>query len=462
MLELGIFHNGAVDLESAIVDGTRVNTGTLAETSESFQRVLINQIRQGVLADELGFNYWFMTEHHMQPEGVEFSPNPLIAETAIAARTSRIRLGQMANILTWHHPIRLAEQGAMLDVISGGRVEFGVGRGYQSRETEVLGGAMGSTVQDQERNRAFFQECFDIITKAWTQPSFSHLGEFFSLPPSYTKWGNPSTIAYFSQEHVGRDLDSVLDIGPPDMYSSGPPVYATTTTLKEISVYPQPIQKPTPPMWQPVTSPRSIEWAAANAVNCYTIPEPNSRLKANVERYYEHLEKNGWPDRLDRPGPWKFGWDSDLKRGYAPARYVHILKPGDEAADLERYKNGMEAAWPYLGSFGFGGVITEIDEPPPPADRPVTADLCIDKGLVFIGTPERIVEQIMQLKEEVGYEDFLFTAWFEMGGYSGKETEEQMRMFADQCMPALAAACGGLVVNPEVSPGLAPVTSNGS
>ena len=245
MLELAIFHNGAVDLESAIVDGTRVNTGTLAETSESFQRVLVNQIRQGVLADELGFNYWFMTEHHMQPEGVEFSPNPLIAETAIAARTSRIRLGQMANILTWHHPIRLAEQGAMLDVISGGRVEFGVGRGYQSRETEVLGGAMGSTVQDQERNRAFFQECFDIITKAWTQPSFSHLGEFFSLPPSYTKWGNPSTIAYFSQEHVGRDLDSVLDIGPPDMYSSGPPVYATTTTLKEISVYPQPIQKPT-------------------------------------------------------------------------------------------------------------------------------------------------------------------------------------------------------------------------
>ena len=122
----------------------------------------------------------------------------------------------------------------------------------------------------------------------------------------------------------------------------------------------------------------------------------------------------------------------------------------------------MEAAWPYLGSFGFGGVITDIDEPPPPADRPVTADLCIEKGLVFIGTADQIVEQIMKLKEEVGYEDFLFTAWFEMGGYSGEETEEQMRMFADQCMPALAAACGGLVVNPAVSSGLAPVTSNGS
>ena len=454
MLELGIFHNGAVDLDSNVVDGTRVNAGTLDETSESFQRVLVNQVRQGILAEELGFNYWFMTEHHMQPEGVEFSPNPILAETAIAAQTSRIRLGQMANILPWHHPIRLAEQGAMLDVISGGRLEFGVGRGYQSRETEVLGGAQGATIQDQERNRSFFEECFQIINKAWREHSFSHTGEFFNLPPSYTKWGNPSTIAYFSQEHVDRDLDSVLDIGAPDMYASGPPVYATGTTLKEISVYPHPIQKPVPPMWMPVTSPRSIEWAAANGVNCYTIPEPNSRLKANVERYYETLERTKWPDRLDREGPWKFGYDADVKRGFAPARYVHILKPGDEQNDLERYKLGMEAAWPYLGAFGFGGVITDIDEPPPPPDRPVTADLCIDKGLAFVGTADQIVEQIMAVKETVGYEDFMFTCWFEMGGYRGEETEEQMHMFADQCMPALADACGGLVVNPDVGPAL--------
>ena len=236
VLELAIFHNGAVDLESEVVNGTRVNSGTLDETSESFQRVLINQIRQSILAEELGFNYWFMTEHHMQPEGVEFRPNPIVAETAIAAQTSRIRLGQMANILPWHHRIRLAEQGAMLDVISGGRLEFGVGRGNQSRETEVLGGAMGATIQDQGRNRSFFEECFEIINKAWTEHSFSYQGEFFNPPPSYTKWGNPSTIAYFSQDHVDRDLDSVLDIGALDMYASGPPVYATGTTLKEISV----------------------------------------------------------------------------------------------------------------------------------------------------------------------------------------------------------------------------------
>ena len=131
-----------------------VNDGDLEEVQESGRRSIANQVRQDVLADQLGFNYRFMTEHHFQPKGAEVSPAPLQTETAIAALTSRIRLGQMANILPWWHPIRVAESAAMLDVISGGRIEFGVGRGYQPREAEVLGGVTGATIQDQERTTA--------------------------------------------------------------------------------------------------------------------------------------------------------------------------------------------------------------------------------------------------------------------------------------------------------------------
>ena len=95
MFEIGLYHNGASDLPVvATKSDVVVNDGTLAEVQESAQRTLINQIRQGILADQLGFNYFFMTEHHFQPEGAEFSPNPLLAETAIAARTRRIRFGR--------------------------------------------------------------------------------------------------------------------------------------------------------------------------------------------------------------------------------------------------------------------------------------------------------------------------------------------------------------------------------
>ena len=157
MIQFGIFQNGASDLPVADTpSGVLVAGGSLEEMHASYQRIQVDQVRQGVLADQLGYDFYFMTEHHFQPEGPEFSPNPLMTEMAIAARTRRIRLGQATNILTQWHPLRVAELGAMLDVISGGRLEFGVGRGYQPREVEIFGFPYGSSIQDQERNRAYF------------------------------------------------------------------------------------------------------------------------------------------------------------------------------------------------------------------------------------------------------------------------------------------------------------------
>src|SRR5271163_3023038 len=247
MLEIGLFHNGASSLPVITdKDGVTFNDGSLAEVHKAAQETLVNQVRQGILAEKLGYQSFWLTEHHFQPEGAEMSPNPLMVQMSVAAHTKRIRLGQAANIIVWHHPVRLAEQIATLDVISGGRVECGIGRGYQPRENETLGRPYGSTIQDQERNRKAFEESLAIMKKCWTEPSFSHHGEFFSVPPTYTKWNHKQTIAYFEQDKAGRRLEEVIKLGDPDMYSAGNPVQATTTTLKELQVFPQPVQKPHP------------------------------------------------------------------------------------------------------------------------------------------------------------------------------------------------------------------------
>ena len=448
MIEFAIFQNGANHMPSTEVNDVCFNDASLTETHTARQQTLINQVRQGVLADRLNFDYYFMTEHHFQPEGVEFSPNPLQAETAIAALTKRIRLGQLANILTWHHPIRFAEQIAMLDVISGGRVECGIGRGYQPREAEVLGAAFGSTVQDQEKNRSFYQEAFDIVMKAWTEDSFSHHGEFFTLPPTYTKWHHKQTIEYYNQPGVGRTVDEVLKLGAPDMYSSANliPILAGTTTLREISVYPQPVQKPHPQIWEPLTSDRSIRWAAQRGINAFFVSEVNSRLRRNIDLYHDESEKHGWPDRLDR-GPLKRGWDADQHRGVMVGRWVHVV--GDGIGDATRADRALQTQWDWYGPFGYAAVLSEQGEPPRDLHRRVTPDLVREKEIALVGSKDYIIEAIMRIKEECGYDDFAFCSYFEMNGFSGAETEEQMQYFSEEIMPVLRDACGGSPAWPE-------------
>jgi alkanesulfonate monooxygenase SsuD/methylene tetrahydromethanopterin reductase-like flavin-dependent oxidoreductase (luciferase family) len=443
MIEVGVFHNGASDLPITEVNGVAVNDGTLEEAHASAQRTIVNQIRQGILADKLGFDYWFQTEHHFQPEGAELSPNPLASQLAIAANTKRIRLGQAANIIVWHHPVRVAELVGMLDCVSGGRVEFGMGRGYQPRENEVFGKPYGSTIQDQERNRVAFEEAFELILKCWTEPSMSHHGEFFSIPPRYTKWDHSQTIAYFSMDKVERKVEEVLKLGEPDMYSAGNPVQATTTTLKEISVFPQPLQKPYPQVWEPLTSPRSIKFAAQKGINGYFIAEPNSRLRKNIDMYYQEAENADWPDRRNR-GRFKYGWDAERRRGIVTGRYICPVLPGqDRDRVLRRFKQSLEVQWGYYGPFGFAAILADADEDLYDPRMKVTGDLLLKKEVAIFGEPAELVEKILKVKEQCGYEDFMFHSWFEKGGFSGREVEEQMQYFAEECLPQLRRACGG-------------------
>ena len=114
---------------------------------------------------------WF-TEHHFNHEGMEACPNPLMLGTDIAARTKNIRIGQAANIITFHNPVRLAEDMATLDHLSNGRLEVGIGRGIYGREAIHMN--VESDLKDQAKNKRLFEETLTIIKTAWTEKFFSH------------------------------------------------------------------------------------------------------------------------------------------------------------------------------------------------------------------------------------------------------------------------------------------------
>ena len=129
--------------------------------------------------DRLGYDALWLAEHHFQHEGYECIPNILMVAVHLAHVTERLRIGCGFNICPMWHPLRLAEDYATADILTGGRTIFGVGRGYHTREVETLGGIM----MDQDENREMFEEQVEIIFKAFNEERFSHRGRHYTLPP---------------------------------------------------------------------------------------------------------------------------------------------------------------------------------------------------------------------------------------------------------------------------------------
>jgi alkanesulfonate monooxygenase SsuD/methylene tetrahydromethanopterin reductase-like flavin-dependent oxidoreductase (luciferase family) len=450
MIEVGVFDTGSLDMPfKKTGNGVRVMDGSLADIHAHTQDMMKSAVRRCVLADKLGYDIFWLVEHHFNIEGAEISPSPLQVQAAAAALTNRVRLGQLANIITWWHPLRLAEQIAVLDVLSGGRVEAGISRGYQPRETEVFGYAYGSTTQDQEKNRSFFDEAFTLLKKAWTEDSFSFRGEFFSVPPTWAKWNHAQTIAALGEPGFGRTVDDVLDIGRPDLYSGGMPVVATTTRLKELSVLPHPIQKPYPPLWEGVTSDRSLRWAAQNGINGNFFYESALKIRQKVEIYMEEAAKHNWPDRVSPGVEWKAGWDGERRRGLIASRVIHVQE--GSVGNLDRAGESEMFLWDFYGPFGFAGILGDPGKPFDP-NTPVTPELLRERDVIFQGSKQQVLESILRLHQDAYLgQDMCLNLRFESGGMSHEEVEEQMWFFAEEILPELRRECGGGPEHPVVT-----------
>jgi Coenzyme F420-dependent N5,N10-methylene tetrahydromethanopterin reductase and related flavin-dependent oxidoreductases len=193
--------------------------------------------------EKYGFDGIAINEHHGTPFGMGNSPNLIAA--SIAQRTERLKILIYANLLPIHEPLRLAEEFAMLDCLSNGRIIAGVARGAP-REYRIFNVPMSES-------RSRFDEAFEVMRRAWTEDSFSFEGKHHSY--------------------------------------------------KDVSIWPRPVQQPYPPIWVPLTGSReSIEWAAANdaSITPGVFPGP---MREDTIRYFAQCQaKHGrkvTPNRIN-------------------------------------------------------------------------------------------------------------------------------------------------------------------
>lgn len=344
--------------------------------------------------DEAGWDSIWMTEHHINHEGMDACPNPLMMCADLAARTKQIRLGQAANILPFWNPLRLAEDVAMLDHLSNGRVDCGVGRGVYGREAIHLNAE--ADVADQAKNYRVFDESLEIIKKAWTQDLFDHQGEFYTYPVPNFKW-----------QH---------DMSPPD--SSFMDV--ETNTLTKIGVVPRPLQQPHPPLWQVVDGLSSIELAGRKGMNTIMWIPTVAALKERFEVFQKARSEYK-------------GHQVPLGEGISLVRDMFVADSMDEARELAAegiltYIRWI-AHWRGLGNHTNPG--EELPQTPGKLDL-LDYDFLHPRNLLF-GTPDYVAEKIHELQTELGVEHL--QVWSNFPGVPHDQVMKSVKMFSEKVMP---------------------------
>jgi alkanesulfonate monooxygenase SsuD/methylene tetrahydromethanopterin reductase-like flavin-dependent oxidoreductase (luciferase family) len=170
-----------------------------ADNPRGANALIADILDEAVYADALGYRSAWIGEHHFNSLGVLSSPELALAH--IAARTSRIRLAPAVTVLPLHHPIRVAEQWASLDLLSNGRVEFAAGRGYDRREYVPFNVSF-------DDNQGIFEEGMEIVRRLWQADGpISHRGKHYSfedvrITPRPVQRPLPAYVASFSRPSI--------------------------------------------------------------------------------------------------------------------------------------------------------------------------------------------------------------------------------------------------------------------
>ena len=383
-MKLGAFFFGGVEMDDA--GAGPPNPMDRRYSNEACWTSTLEYIDSAIEADRLGYDSFWTTEHHFQHEGYEVIPNGIMISTWIAARTERIRVGTMFNVVPQWNPLRLAEDFATLHNLSGGRGILGVGRGTVPREVLHLndkGVSIGSydnpeKQADDELNREVFEESMEIIRGALDNESFAFHGKHFDIPVP----------------------------GIPDRGS----------TVQSLTLIP----RPTYPyeIWQAVTSPPTLDYVPVVG-----------HVAVFWNQHYSFI-KRFWD---------KYGETYERTHGIALAphekRMLVVATRVEDTYEKARQTAlpGHDEFWKFLGPYGWSrGYMGEDGKPAKPGLIP-TLDESIENKTILLGNAEQVAEGIRFYRDLLGVEHLTIFPHFL--GDSYKKAGEQMARFIEEVVP---------------------------
>jgi alkanesulfonate monooxygenase SsuD/methylene tetrahydromethanopterin reductase-like flavin-dependent oxidoreductase (luciferase family) len=335
--------------------------------------VLREEVDQMVLSEDLGFDSVWLTEHHYADYGLSSAPSVLLA--TLAARTTTIRIGIAVYVIPFHHPLRLAEETASIDILSGGRLTVGLGRG--NRPMEFFGHGIA---QEQSRHR--MEEGVEVLLQAWTQDRVNFQGRHWCI--------------------------------------------------RNVPVYPKPVQKPHPPLAFAVTSPETIAWTARHGYGMLSsgLGTPLTQTLNNRDAYVHGLAEAGFtPTRID-----------DLLQRWVVTKHVYVA-PSDTEALEQAHAPEMWYRDAFIRSLSANGLSGLHESVYQGANAMITRlrsqswEQLLESALL-IGSPETVSNKVAEL-EHAGVGELV--CWMNFGGLPIDKVRQSMHLFADKVMPRFRA-----------------------
>jgi alkanesulfonate monooxygenase SsuD/methylene tetrahydromethanopterin reductase-like flavin-dependent oxidoreductase (luciferase family) len=326
--------------------------------------------------EELGFDGVVFNEHHYSAYGTMPSPNLIAA--ALSQKTKKIKIGVLGNILPLrNHPVRVAEEYAMIDCLSNGRLIAGFVRGIPP---EYIWYGVNPT-----ESRGRFQEAFELIMTAWKESVWSFEGEFFKL--------------------------------------------------KDCAIWPRPLQQPHPPIWIAARSAESVEWCVKRRLPCAQVYQTTAQIEDTFNYYRTKAREEGWEAKPEQFILCRHIYvdESDQKArdaiSGAMGYFFTVFNRGfNEAINKDAVNRQLMAALTSERSFSYfrEGNRERFDF------SKMDYDGLLGSGYLIAGSPDTVAKQVRQQMNQVGADHFM--GMFHIGNLAHKKVVDSLNLFKTEIM----------------------------